>query len=199
MPHALFLGSSLATIAVFPLHNPHFPSQPSIPGLSRFQRVKSYIRPLLTPATGGEDGSDQWTLNKYRQNNTLFFILILAGIVFFEAGSGSSSAGLFEVHYLIGAKLGKGAAFIFPLALLSAAFRLILSALVAALLCESKVPILDSIPMTDLSSVTKKTPDFPGEEEETNYRNKFMMALGYMILSLIVVANSFAYYNPPIS
>ncbi|KAF8516943.1 hypothetical protein BU17DRAFT_67223 [Hysterangium stoloniferum] len=194
MPHALFLGSSLATIAVFPLHNPHFPSQPSIPGLSRFQRVTSYIRPLLTPATGGEGGSDRRTLNQYRQNNRLSFLgmdhplqVSLRCCIYFPPRTAFSRRFLGMEGF---------------------AFRLILLALVAALVGRSGInallitsQVVLSIvlpfvvfPLVYLTSsravivVTKKTPDFPGEEEETNYRNKFVMALGYMILSLIVVA-----------
>ncbi|KAF8492945.1 smf Mn2+ and Fe2+ transporter [Hysterangium stoloniferum] len=286
MPHALFLGSSLATLDRISTAQPTLPS-PSISGLSRFQKVSTYIRSLLTPVPGGEDGPDRQTRHEYRQNNTLSFvrshlghgmtditmsllgiavpinsaILVLAGTVFFEAGDGSSDAGLFEVHDLIGAKLGKGAAFMFALSLLAAGqsasitatlsgqivsegflewkvspfvrrlvtrlIGLIPSALVAALVGRSgidalliasqvvlsivlpfvifplvyltsshvvmrvKVPIPNTA--TDLSDVVKeKTPDFQGEEEEINYRNnKFVMGLGYMIFSLVVVANSY--------
>ncbi|KAF8527910.1 smf Mn2+ and Fe2+ transporter [Hysterangium stoloniferum] len=151
MPHALFLGSSLATLDRISTAQPTLPS-PSVSELSRFQRVSSYIRHLfyLRTVTGGEDGPDRRTRHEYRQNNTLSFvhshlghgmaditmsllgiavpinsaILVLAGTVFFQASEdgddGPSSAGLFEVHDLISARLGKGAAFIFALALLSA-------------------------------------------------------------------------------
>ncbi|KAF8489099.1 hypothetical protein BU17DRAFT_88049 [Hysterangium stoloniferum] len=112
MPHALFLGSSLATLDRISTAQPTLPS-PSVSELSRFQRVSSYIRHpfYLKTVTGGEDGPDQRTRHKYCQNNTLSFvhshlghgmaditmsllgiavpinsvILVLAGTVFFQA------------------------------------------------------------------------------------------------------------------
>ncbi|KAF8488988.1 smf Mn2+ and Fe2+ transporter [Hysterangium stoloniferum] len=262
MPHALFLGSSLATLDRISTAQPTLPS-PSISGLSRFQKVSTYIRSLLTPVPGGEDGPDRQTRHEYRQNNTLSFvrshlghgmtditmsllgiavpinsaILVLAGTVFFEAGDGSSDAGLFEVHDLIGAKLGKGAAFMFALSLLAAGqsasitatlsgqivsegflewkvspfvrrlvtrlIGLIPSALVAALVGRSGIDALLIASQVVLSIVlpfvifplvylTSSHVVMRVKEEEINYRNnKFVMGLGYMIFSLVVVANSY--------
>jgi len=101
----------------------------------------------LRRVAGDEDGPDRRTRHAHRENNSFAFvrahlrhgivdivmsllgfavpinsaILILSGTVFFLDHSDTgvaSSAGLFDVHDLIRARLGKAAAFMFALALL---------------------------------------------------------------------------------
>ncbi|KAF8587287.1 natural resistance-associated macrophage protein [Ramaria rubella] len=151
MPHALFLGSSLATLDRISSAPESLP-RPRTSRMARLRSLPRTIRSLfyIQRAAGDEGDPDRRTRHEYRQNNSFSFvrahlrhgivdivmsllgfavpinsaILILAGTVFFlDADAGAnmeSSAGLFNVHDLIGIKLGRAAAFMFALALLSA-------------------------------------------------------------------------------
>ncbi|KAF8489582.1 natural resistance-associated macrophage protein [Gautieria morchelliformis] len=149
MPHALFLGSSLATLDRVSSAPTSLPGPPRTFTLSS---TRSYIRSLfyMHRVAENDEGPDRQTRHDERLNNSLAFvsshlrhgtvdivmsllgvavpinsaILILAGAVFFfdpnNGGGVTSPAGLFNVHDLINTKLGKAAALMFAFALLCA-------------------------------------------------------------------------------
>ncbi|KAF9229594.1 natural resistance-associated macrophage protein [Gyrodon lividus] len=144
MPHALFLGSNLSTqdrVSSAPADLPP-------PVISQPFSLQSRLRQLWRTMfyfsrTDREDLKDRTTRHALRQNNTIEFIrahlthgivdvvvsllavavpinsaiLILAATVFYTPG-GSASTGLFNIHTLIMQTLGRGAAFVFSLALI---------------------------------------------------------------------------------
>ncbi|KAI0662546.1 natural resistance-associated macrophage protein [Cubamyces menziesii] len=148
MPHALFLGSYLATqdrIAPAPtLPNPVSSEAATLRG-----KVAEWFKSLITISRAERIAASREYRDKYgRQNNELTFvrahlthglvdviasllavavpinsaILVIASAVFFKDGSSGAAApaGLFDAHDLIMAHIGKAAAFIFALALLCA-------------------------------------------------------------------------------
>ncbi|KAF8168258.1 natural resistance-associated macrophage protein [Crassisporium funariophilum] len=150
MPHALFLGSSLATQdRVSDAPSEALPS-PISSQMTIKSRIKHFITPFFRIDRAERAASTIDYRSKYgeRENNTLLFIrqhlshgiadviaslialavpinsaiLILAAAVFY-AGPGANHnvpAGLFDAHDLIKARIGDAAALIFALALVCA-------------------------------------------------------------------------------
>ncbi|KAI0757298.1 natural resistance-associated macrophage protein-domain-containing protein [Daedaleopsis nitida] len=150
MPHALFLGSYLATqdrIGPGPtLPNPAMSSAPSNFG----GRLRAWFQSLFAISRAERIAASRDYRDKYgRENNELGFvrahlshglvdvivsllavavpinsaILVIAATVFFRDDGSSTKhvpAGLFDAHDLIKEHIGKAAAFIFALALLCA-------------------------------------------------------------------------------
>ncbi|KAH9922018.1 natural resistance-associated macrophage protein [Epithele typhae] len=150
MPHALFLGSYLATQdRIGPelvLPNPQ--STPEAPGIRG--KLSAWFKSLFTITRAERRAAAMDYRDKYgRENNDLSFIqahlthglvdvivsllavavpinsaiLVIAATVFFKDDDSSQKAvpaGLFDAHDLISANIGKVAAFIFALALLCA-------------------------------------------------------------------------------
>ncbi|KAH9853075.1 Nramp-domain-containing protein [Lenzites betulinus] len=149
MPHALYLGSYLATqdrITAPPV----LPS-PASSGPSSFRsKARAWLKSLFEISRAERIAASREYRGKYdHQNNELSFvrahlshglvdvivsllavavpinsaILVIAAAVFFNkdgASSSSAPAGLFDAHDLIKAHIGTAAAFIFALALLCA-------------------------------------------------------------------------------
>ncbi|KAI0762678.1 natural resistance-associated macrophage protein [Fomes fomentarius] len=150
MPHALFLGSYLATQDRVGLE-PTLPDPAmSSPSPSNFRgRFRVWFRSLFTISRAERIAASRDYRDKYgRENNELGFIrahishglvdvivslmtvavpinsaiLVIAATVFFKDGSSTTNvpAGLFDAHELIKEHIGKAAAFMFALALLCA-------------------------------------------------------------------------------
>ncbi|EGO02730.1 hypothetical protein SERLA73DRAFT_84509 [Serpula lacrymans var. lacrymans S7.3] len=144
MPHALFLGSSLATqdrvsTAPRPLPTPSTTSEPGVRG--RWTRIRRALFSIYRSEK--RESKDLTTRHGLRENNSLKFIsahirhgtvdvvlsllavavpinsaiLILAATVFYSPDN-TTSVGLFNMHTLVGQSLGKGAALMFALALI---------------------------------------------------------------------------------
>ncbi|RPD63239.1 natural resistance-associated macrophage protein [Lentinus tigrinus ALCF2SS1-7] len=149
MPHALFLGSYLATQdRIGP--EPVLPNPTMTPPPSNFRgRLRAWFQSLFAISRAERIAASRDYRDKFgRENNELAFIrahlshglvdvivsllavavpinsaiLVIAATVFFKDASTASSvpAGLFDAHDLIKAHIGKAAAFIFALALLCA-------------------------------------------------------------------------------
>ncbi|OSD05931.1 natural resistance-associated macrophage protein [Trametes coccinea BRFM310] len=148
MPHALFLGSYLATqdrVAPAPV----LPVPASAETTTFVQKIRDWFKSLFAVSRAERIAASREYRDKYgRQNNELAFvrahlthglvdvivsllavavpinsaILVIASAVFFKDGSSASSApaGLFDAHDLIKQRIGAAAAFIFALALLCA-------------------------------------------------------------------------------
>ncbi|KAK0505985.1 smf Mn2+ and Fe2+ transporter [Armillaria luteobubalina] len=147
MPHALFLGSFMAT------QDRHSPpshqdqgTEPDLPLHNMSSRVRKGIKELF--AVSATD-TDIRIVEAKRENNSPAFIrqhlkhemvdvissllllavpinsaiLVMAATVFYSVSEDTSDitvAGLFDAHDLIKARIGKGAAFVFALALILA-------------------------------------------------------------------------------
>ncbi|RDX56184.1 natural resistance-associated macrophage protein [Lentinus brumalis] len=149
MPHALFLGSYLATQdRIGP--EPILPNPTMTPPPSNLRgRLRAWLRSLFAISRAERIAASRDYRDKYgRQNNELDFIrahlshglvdvivsllavavpinsaiLVIAATVFYKGASSATSvpAGLFDAHDLIKEHIGKAAAFIFALALLCA-------------------------------------------------------------------------------
>ncbi|KAI8995398.1 natural resistance-associated macrophage protein [Trametes punicea] len=148
MPHALFLGSYLATQdRIAP--PPDLPAPATLGQRDLMDRIRDWFKSLFTISRAERIAASKEYRDKYgRQNNELAFvrahlthglidviasllavavpinsaILVIASAVFFKDGSSASSApaGLFDAHDLIKERIGAAAAFIFALALLCA-------------------------------------------------------------------------------
>ncbi|EIW64540.1 Nramp-domain-containing protein [Trametes versicolor FP-101664 SS1] len=149
MPHALFLGSYLATqdrIAPAPV----LPTPVSAAPTDLRTKVRTWFSSIFTISRAERIAASRDYRDKYdRRNNELSFvrahlshglvdvivsllavavpinsaILVIAAAVFFDKDGSSAStppAGLFDAHDLIKAHIGTAAAFIFALALLCA-------------------------------------------------------------------------------
>lgn len=146
MPHALFLGSNLATQDRVsqppqPLPTPADARRPSF-----FQRLEQFWKGLLYFSRSERDGEKDYTSrHEFRQNNSIEFIrahlghgtvdvifsllglavpinsaiLILAATMFYSSGN-NDSIGLVTMHTLMLQSLGTAAAFMFALALVCA-------------------------------------------------------------------------------
>ncbi|EJD55393.1 natural resistance-associated macrophage protein [Auricularia subglabra TFB-10046 SS5] len=148
MPHALFLGSSLATLDRVAVDVSLPP--PSMAGAStKTQMIKRVVGTLFS-IEREDDASKRAQTHAEWENNALGFvlahlkhavadivasllgfamvinsaILILAAAVFFHSGAGqggdTSPAGLFDAHALISRVVGKPAGYLFAFALLCA-------------------------------------------------------------------------------
>jgi len=145
MPHALFLGSSLATLdRVSEQRRESLPVP--VTTLSKLQTAKQYISSLVSIGRTSEL-KDTPKRHGERQNSSLEFIqahmshgitdivtsllgfatlinssiLILAATVFFyESPSSNAPAGLFDAHSLVQSRLGNAAGIVFAFALLCA-------------------------------------------------------------------------------
>ncbi|KAF9015016.1 natural resistance-associated macrophage protein-domain-containing protein [Cyathus striatus] len=152
MPHALFLGSSLATqdrVSTVPLEEEEVLPGPIVrPSGNIVVRAVKWFLGYFTVDRADRENGDKDYRSKHgeRENNSYTFvkqhlvhgiidvisslvtfaipinsaILILAASVFFKPGESGAPAGLFEAFDLIKEKLGKPAALIFAIALLSA-------------------------------------------------------------------------------
>ncbi|KAJ8596811.1 Nramp-domain-containing protein [Rhizopogon salebrosus TDB-379] len=143
MPHALFLGSNLATQDR--VSQPPEPLPPPVDTrrplfLQRLRRIWTGV--LYITRSQRDNFKDYTTRHEFRQNNSMEFIrahlrhgtvdvilsllglavpinsaiLILAATMFYASGN-VSSIGLYNMHTLMLQNLGKGAAFLFALAL----------------------------------------------------------------------------------
>ncbi|PFH49190.1 hypothetical protein AMATHDRAFT_76296 [Amanita thiersii Skay4041] len=130
MPHALFLGSSLATQNR--IKDP-LASRPLLPTPPSDQRVsvhlKSYLKSLFrSPSDPADDGGDNqqprrslWFIKQHLTHGTIDVVssLLLLAIPVNSAAR-NSAVGLFEAHDLIVSRLGNAAGTIFALALICA-------------------------------------------------------------------------------
>ncbi|KAJ7596672.1 natural resistance-associated macrophage protein [Mycena floridula] len=146
MPHALFLGSFLATQDRVSMS----PPGPSLPDAGQRRRtLKTWVNELFGISRADRITANKDYRNKYgnRENNSLDFIkehlghavvdivtslllvavpinsaiLIVAATVFFDPSSQSQGpAGLFEAHALIQSHVGNGAAVTFAISLICA-------------------------------------------------------------------------------
>lgn len=145
MPHSLYLGSALATqdrASVKPVVLPS-PSRIRDTGHNRlFRKISALFRPVHSD----NSDSDEFASHTDRPNNSLPFIkahlyhgiidlvvnllgiavvvnsliLILASAVFYKPGTDPTTADIYDAHSALLGIVGKGAAVIFALALLSA-------------------------------------------------------------------------------
>ncbi|KAI9453545.1 natural resistance-associated macrophage protein [Lactarius psammicola] len=143
MPHSLYLGSALATQDRASVKPVVLPSPSSTRGTGHnnfFGKISALFRPV------NADNSDEFASHADRPNNSLLFvkahlyhgiidlvvnllgiavvinslILILASAVFFKPGTETTTADIYDAHSALLEFVGRGAAVIFALALLSA-------------------------------------------------------------------------------
>lgn len=143
MPHSLYLGSALATqdrASVKPVVLPSPSSIRDTGYISLIRKISALLRPVYA------DDSDEYASHADRPNNSLPFIkahlyhgiidlvvnllaiavvinsliLILASALFYTSGTEPTTADIYDAHTALLKIVGKGAAVIFALALLSA-------------------------------------------------------------------------------